>query len=87
MILKNNYSDYTESEFIEFLQEIYRANAEEPDEILAPLLRHFSTVTEHPSGTDLIYWPESDDQGELEAVLDIVKTWRATNGRPGFKEL
>ncbi|BBH47957.1 bacteriocin immunity protein [Pseudomonas sp. KU43P] len=85
MIMKNNYSDYTESEFIEFLQEIYRANAEEPDEILAPLLSHFSTVTEHPSGTDLIYWPESDDQGELEAVLSIVKKWRAANGRPGFK--
>jgi len=86
MSIKPNYSDYTELEFIEFLKEIYRANAEEPDEILDPLLEHFSAVTEHPSGTDLIYWPENDEQGELEAILSIIKAWRAANGKPGFKE-
>lgn len=86
MRLKNSYSDYTEPEFIDFLKEVYCANAEEADEVLAPLLKHFSEVTEHPSGTDLIYWPESDDQGELEAVLDIVKKWRTDNGKLGFRE-
>lgn len=85
MILKKKYSDYTESEFLDFLKELYRANAEEPDEILAPLLDHFSKVTEHPNGTDLIYWPESDEQSEIEAVHSIVKAWRADNGKPGFK--
>ena len=85
MTLKPSYDDYTESEFIDLLKEIYRANAEEPDGILDPLLEHFSKITEHPSGTDLIYWPENDAQGELEAVLNIVKTWRAANGKPGFK--
>nr|WP_276574728.1 bacteriocin immunity protein [Pseudomonas faucium] len=34
----------------------------------------------------MIYWPESDDQGELEAVLDIVKKWRTDNGKLGFRE-
>ncbi|MFZ5936162.1 hypothetical protein BGP84_22995 [Pseudomonas putida] len=86
MIIKPNYNDYTEMEFVEFLKEIYRANAEEPDEVLDPLLEHFAAVTEHPSGTDLIYWPENDDQGELEAVLSIIKSWRAANGKPGFKD-
>ncbi|MCI0912717.1 MULTISPECIES: bacteriocin immunity protein [Pseudomonas] len=86
MSLKTNYHDYTELEFIEFLKEIYRANTEEPDDVLDPLLEHFSAITEHPSGTDLIYWPENDEQGEPEAVLNIIKTWRAANGKPGFKD-
>ncbi|MNN35817.1 Colicin-E7 immunity protein [compost metagenome] len=87
MSFKPHYNDYTELEFIEFPKEIYRANAEEPDEILDSLLEHFSTITEHPSETDLIYWPENDDQGKLESVLSIVKQWRAANGKPGFKEI
>jgi hypothetical protein len=85
MILKKSYNDYTEAEFIEFLEALYRANAIEPDETLAPLLIHFSTITEHPSGTDLIYWPDSEAQGGLQAVLNIIKDWRAANGKPGFK--
>ncbi|WP_445009190.1 bacteriocin immunity protein [Pseudomonas faucium] len=55
MILKENLSDYTEQEFLEFLAEIDRANEDEPDEVLTPLLQHFRKVTEHPSGINLLY--------------------------------
>ncbi|WP_276574727.1 bacteriocin immunity protein [Pseudomonas faucium] len=41
MRLKNSYSDYTEPEFIDLLKEVYRANTEEPDEVLAPFLNIF----------------------------------------------
>ncbi|MFJ3075788.1 bacteriocin immunity protein [Pseudomonas sp. NPDC087029] len=85
MILKENLSDYTEQEFLEFLAEIDRANEDEPDAVLAPLLLHFRKITEHPSGINLLYKPASSKEGEPEEILRIVKEWRLANGKDGFK--
>ncbi|MGT9488980.1 bacteriocin immunity protein, partial [Escherichia coli] len=32
-------------------------------------LEHFISVTEHPSGSDLIYYPEGNNDGSPEAVI------------------
>ncbi|WP_410896971.1 bacteriocin immunity protein [Pseudomonas guariconensis] len=85
MIFKEKLSDYTEQEFLDFLSEIDRANENEPEEALVPLLQHFRKITEHPAGTDLLYWPESNEAGEPEQILIIVKEWRRANGKDGFK--
>ena len=37
MILKEHLSDYTEQEFLDLVNEIDRANEDEPEEVLAPL--------------------------------------------------
>lgn len=85
MTLKKNLSDYTEQEFLEFIHEIDRANDNEPDHILSPLLMHFAKITEHPSGFDLLYRPITKKAGEPAEVLRIVKEWRLANGKDGFK--
>ena len=85
MIKKNKLSDYTEKEFLDLIQEIDRANKDEPDHVLGSLLYHFSKITEHPSGYDLLYRPRTKKDGEPEQVLKIVKAWRAANGKEDFK--
>lgn len=85
MKLKPSITEYTEAEFLEFLAYLDEVNASEPDEVLDPLLDHFELVTEHPSGTDLLYWPTSPELSEPEAIIKIVKQWREENGKPGFK--
>ena len=84
--MKPHFSDYTEAEFLRFLQEIRAANKSASDEILDPLLTRFCEITEHPDGTDLIYYPEAGADNSNESIIQIVKAWRTANGLPGFKE-
>lgn len=84
--MKTNLSDYTEAEFLLFMQEIRAANKSAGDEILDPLLTRFCDVTEHPDGTDLIYYPEDGVGNSNESIIRVVKAWRAANGLPGFKD-
>ncbi|EAA5545881.1 bacteriocin immunity protein [Salmonella enterica] len=86
MELKNSISDYTEAEFIEFMKEIDKENVAETDDKLDLLLNHFEQVTEHPDGTDLIYYAASDAESTPEAITKKIKEWRAANGKPGFKQ-
>ncbi|MBV4537820.1 MULTISPECIES: bacteriocin immunity protein [Pseudomonas] len=85
MILKPKLSDYTEKDFLDFIAEIDKANENEPDNVLTPLLMHFRKITEHPSGIDLLYRPTTKKAGEPAEVLRIVKEWRLANGKDGFK--
>ena len=83
--MKSNFSDYTEAEFIQLMQEIRAANKNSPDEILDPLLKTFCDITEHPDGTDLIYYPEEGADNSNEGITQTVKEWRAAHGLSGFK--
>ncbi|WP_085700908.1 bacteriocin immunity protein [Pseudomonas sp. B26(2017)] len=82
-IYEKTISDYTEAEFIEFLNSVLAANTR-PDEILHPLIFEFERLSEHPAGSDLIYWPKDGAQCTPEGITETVKKWRATNGLPGF---
>ncbi|HAH8845132.1 TPA: bacteriocin immunity protein, partial [Escherichia coli] len=77
---------YTEAEFIELMKEIDKENVAETDDKLDLLLNHFEQVTEHPDGTDLIYYAASDAESTPEAITKKIKEWRAANGKPGFKQ-
>jgi hypothetical protein len=49
------------------------------------LVFHFEKVSEHPTGSDPIFYPEDEADDSPEGVTRIVKEWRAANGLPGFK--
>ncbi|UBX30897.1 bacteriocin immunity protein [Arsenophonus apicola] len=83
--MKDSISDYTEAEFLEFIRDIYKENMAETDDKLDLLLSHFEKITEHPDGSDLIYYAKSDLESTPEAITRIIKEWRAQNGKPGFK--
>ncbi|WP_313741600.1 bacteriocin immunity protein [Pseudomonas sp.] len=96
---KTKLEEYTESEFLEFLNIFF--TSEEPEEstedddkaldaldaheaYVDSLVEHFEMITEHPSGSDLIFYPEKGE-GSPEAIIENVKKWRAANGKSGFK--
>lgn len=83
MHLKSRFNEYTEQEFTELVREIVEAvgSSEHQDK----LLEHFISVAEHPSGSDLIYYPDDDANSSPERITEIVKNWRADQGLPGFK--
>jgi len=85
MNLKNSLSEYTEVEFLELMREIFKENIAKTDDWLDALLEHFEKITEHPEGTDLIYYAASDAECTPEAITAKIKKWRAANGMPGFK--
>jgi protoporphyrinogen oxidase len=86
-LLKNSFSEYTEAEFIKLLEELAKEDEEaENDDRADLLLLHFEKVSEHPAGSDLIYYPEPGADNSPEGVTQIVKEWRASKGLPGFKD-
>ncbi|MBK5415536.1 bacteriocin immunity protein [Pseudomonas sp. TH31] len=86
-LLKNSLSEYTEAEFIKRLEELAKEDKEAENDARADvLLLHFEKVSEHPAGSDLIYYPEPGADNSPEGVTQIVKEWRAPQGLPGVKE-
>ncbi|MEN3262478.1 bacteriocin immunity protein [Sodalis endosymbiont of Spalangia cameroni] len=83
MKIKKNINDYTENEFKEIIKVIINCNGDEKTQ--DDYLEHFISVTEHPSGSDLIYYPENNNDGSPEAIIKEVKEWLAKIGKPGFK--
>lgn len=81
--LNRKFEEYTEEEFLQFVTNICDVNVES-EATHRKWVWHFNEVTEHPSGSDLIYYPESDDSTP-ETIVRTVKEWRIANGKPGFK--
>jgi len=76
-------SDYTEKEFLEFVKGIYNDTYASEEEHIDAVME-FERLSEHPSGSDLLYYPEAGYQGP-DAIVKVIKEWRAKNGKPGFK--
>lgn len=83
----NNISDYSEQDFIDFIKKILIENVAETDDLLDEMLVKFEEITEHPDGTDLIYYPENPADSTPERITEIVKEWRESKGLPSFKEV
>jgi len=82
MTEKKKLTDYTENEFLDFVSKLFDVDntteAEDIKNILA-----FKRLTEHPDGSNLIYYPSEDSP---EGVVQEVKEWLQANGKQGFKE-
>jgi hypothetical protein len=82
---KKIFSDFTETEFLEFIISITDPTDDVSEKELDLRISRFKEISEHPSGSDLIYWPEADGLDTPEEILRIVKEWRASNQKPGLK--
>ncbi|MBT0731679.1 bacteriocin immunity protein [Rosenbergiella nectarea] len=82
---KKTLSDYTEREFLDLVRKICNADGptEEHDN---RRVREFKHLSEHPSGSDLIFYPEEGKDDSPESIVQEVKEWRQANGKPGFKD-
>ncbi|NBF06285.1 bacteriocin immunity protein [Pseudomonas sp. Fl5BN2] len=78
-------SDFTEAEFISFVNNIRLVNKGGTGHELGELLETFSRLAGHPDGYDLIFHPEPGADNSAEGVTRTVKQWRKAQGLPGFK--
>lgn len=83
---KKTISDYTEAEFLDFVKKIclvsdYKTEGEHTNAVLK-----FEELSEHPEGSDLIYYPKDGQDDSPEGIVKEVKEWRAKNGKSGFKQ-
>ena len=90
MNLKENFYDYTEQEFLAFVEEFFinktGLKGAKREQYIDRLVEHFEKITEHPDGYGVIYYPQNEQEDSPAGVVKTVKDWRAANGKPGFKE-
>ncbi|XMB47615.1 bacteriocin immunity protein [Pseudomonas fluorescens] len=72
MKLKQSFSEHTRDDFLLLMKEILKENTAPTDERLDKLLQHFELITEHPKGTDLIYYAASDAESTIEAIEPLI---------------
>lgn len=85
MEFKTRFEDYTENEFKNFLQDIFKENTAPDDDKLDELLEHFEKITSHPDGTALIYHTIDEEDCNPQGITKVVKAWRKSHGLPLFK--
>lgn len=82
---KSNISDFTETEFFQLILSITDPEDGLSEKELDLRIFKFEELCEHPSGSDLIFWPDADGLDTPEEIIRIIKQWRAAEGRAGFK--
>lgn len=76
--------NYTEKQFLEFVRKFFDLSGTTEAEDIKNILE-FKRLTQHPDGSDLIYYPREGREDTPEGVVQEVKEWRSANGKPGFK--
>lgn len=84
--IKNSISDYTEEEFVGFIDEIRKEDKAPTDDRADVLVLHLNKIAGHPAGMELIYYPEPGADTSSAGITKTIKKWRAEHGLPGFKE-
>lgn len=89
MNFKETLADYTEAEFLALMYELFTdrpdLDGRELERLTIKIVTHFEKITEHPDGSDVIYYPPEGADDSPQGVVNRVKEWRAANGKPGFK--
>ncbi|EFC5431437.1 bacteriocin immunity protein [Escherichia coli] len=92
-MFKEKLQDYTEDEFLNFLGGLRSSmkdgkslKGKELEMYWDSLVDHFIEITQHPSGSDLIFYLKSQGDDKPENILKIVKEWRRSQGLPLFKD-
>lgn len=82
---QKSITDITDLEFIELIAAITtEADCADLTQFNA-LLNRFTSIVEHPDGTDLLFYTFGDDSTP-EAITAEVKRWYAENNKPCFKD-
>ncbi|AWK41698.1 bacteriocin immunity protein [Photorhabdus laumondii subsp. laumondii] len=85
MKLNKKLEDYTEAEFLEFARKVCNADYATEDEANVAV-QDFIRLSEHPDGTDILFYPSSGQDDSPEGIVKQIKEWRAKSGKPGFKK-
>lgn len=84
MDLKPTLEDYTEAEFLAFLEKIWAVNVSETEH--DRLVMHFDAISGHPMGADALFFGEDQGRRPTPAiVLSEVNSWARYTKRQGLK--
>ena len=83
--MKKKLQDFTEEEYLKLINSIVEDEGSESEQ--DRLLEVFISTCGHPSGSDLIYYPEAEGDDEPIKILEMIKKWRSDHGLPLFKNL
>ena len=81
---KHSIADYTCAEFKAVIEELLQASGTSAWQ--DRLLEHFIVITEHPDGSDLLYYPPTENDGYASEVIARIITWRKSKELPLFKD-
>lgn len=84
MNLRNTLEEYTENEYLDLIECLFEGTYSSEAEHDA-IVENIVLTSEHPDGTGILYDPREGVEDSPEEVLNAIKTWRAANGKPGFK--
>ena len=82
---KHSLADYTCTEFKAVVDELLQASGTSAWQ--DRLLEHFIDMSEHPSGSDLLYYPANELEGCAMGVIARVIAWRKSKGLALFKDM
>ena len=83
--MNNEILNYTKQDFIILVEKICNDDYETEQEHIDAVL-FFEKLTQHPDGSDLIFYPENLGDDSPERITEIVKEWRESQGLPCFKD-
>ncbi|CAI8941447.1 Colicin-E7 immunity protein [Pseudomonas sp. IT-P12] len=84
MNVSKSYDQYTESEYLELITKLFQGEYSTEEE-LDILVHKIVDASEHPNGTDILFYPEENIENSPSGILKHIKEWRQANGKPGFK--
>ncbi|WP_347881575.1 bacteriocin immunity protein [Pseudomonas sp. GD03842] len=76
--------DMTEAEFLDLVIKICNVDYKTEHQHTQAVMR-FERLSEHPDGSDLIYYSNPSADSTPEGIVSTIKRWRAENGKAGFK--
>jgi hypothetical protein len=86
---KTKLEDFTEEEFLNIVRSIgdkpQGLTEKQHANYFSAQIRYFEEITEHPSRSDLLFYPREGAVDSPEGILNEVKDWRERSGKPGFK--
>ncbi|WP_394134309.1 bacteriocin immunity protein [Aliivibrio fischeri] len=83
-LVKNNLSDYTEDEFLSFLEAFWNGEGTEDEE--DEFISKFNQIVKHSDKSGLITHPKLPENDSPNGVISEIKTWYADQGIPCFKD-
>ncbi|MFF7062175.1 bacteriocin immunity protein [Pseudomonas sp. NPDC008258] len=81
---KHCLTNYTYAEFQSIVKALIQAEGSPAWQ--DRLLELFIELVAHPAGSDLIYYPGNEEDGNAETVMALIVKWRESKGLSLFRD-
>ncbi|QHG67857.1 S-type pyocin domain-containing protein [Pseudomonas putida] len=85
MELRPQLNQYEEHSFLSLIEAIWQAETDKASH--DAWITHFNQIVGHPAGSDLLFYSNADETGNINSptyIIQTVKEWHRQNGRAAF---